>query len=256
MPLLIGIAGFLLLLPFDGPLSHAASGAAAALPGDLRRELHAWMQYGQGVSLALTAAAVWLLDPPRRRRLLDLLLAAGVAWVVSLSAKLLIGRPRPRPEFEDPNTFLGPMGVYPVSSGRAEGGWKLVHAWDGFLGGRQGEAGGGGTDLWSMPSSHTLMAMVLSVFLATVYPALRWPAALLVLVVATGRVLFDAHWPTDVLVGACLGYAVGMLIIPRFRGVRALDAFWRRAVNRGAVPSFPLAAADAAARQAAARANQ
>ena len=237
LPILVMVVGFALVHPFDGPLAARASHLAASMPRDLRRELFAWQQYGQATAIIVAALIVWLLDPTRRRRLLDLVLALLIAQLVSTSAKLLIGRPRPRPEFNDPTTFLSPWGKYPIT---INGKPTLVHAWD----------TGANTDLWSMPSSHTLFAAVLSVFLACLYPGLRWLALALALLVGFGRVLFDAHWPTDVIVGAAAGWLIARSIIPTFAGVRTLDWLWTRLVNRRALPAFPTMFAAESARAA------
>lgn len=215
-PLIIGIVGFFIVHPFDGALSDVAARASKGLGGDIRRELQAWQQYGQGLALAVTALIIFLLDPKRRVRLLDLLLAVIIAQVAAQAGKMLIGRPRPREWYDDSNTFLGPLGEYPM---RVKGEWKLLHAWD--------VPGGAGSDLWSMPSSHTLFAAVLSVFLATVYPPIRWVALGLAVLVGLGRVLFDAHWPTDVIVGGAVGWAIGAWVVGPGRGVRLFGRFKR-----------------------------
>ncbi len=228
IPLVVMLGGFFLVHPFDRTLSEHAARLALALKGDISRELFAWQQYGQGVAIVVTVLIVWLQDPARRRRLLDLGLALLIAQVVSTAGKMLIGRPRPRPGFDDPNTFLTPWGEYPIV---VHGKTVLVHAWD--------TRAGAGTDLWSMPSSHTLFAAVLSVFLATLYPRLRWVMLALTLLVGFGRVLFDAHWPTDVVVGGAAGWLIGRCVVPSYAGVRLLDWVWVRTVNKQARPAFP-----------------
>ena len=236
-PLVVMVGGFFAVHPFDRTLSEHAARLAIALKGDISRELFAWQQYGQGIAIVVTVLIVWLQDPARRRRLLDLGLALLFAQVVSTGGKMLIGRPRPRAEFDDPNTFLTPWGEYPIV---VHGKTVLVHAWD--------TRAGAGTDLWSMPSSHTLFAAVLSVFLATLYPRLRWVMLALTLLVGFGRVLFDAHWPTDVVVGGAAGWLIGRCVVPSYAGVRLLDWVWVRTVNRAAKPAFPVIIASERAR--------
>jgi membrane-associated phospholipid phosphatase len=234
VPLLAGVAGFAIVHPFDAEVQGAFARVARSLSGDLRREAEAWQQYGQGVFIAVLAIVVWIMDAARRRRLLDLGLAVAIAQVVSTGGKMLIGRPRPREYFGDPSTFLTPWGEYP---NKVNGTYKLVHAWDTHA--------GANTDLWSMPSSHTLFAAVVSVFIATLYPKLRWVVLGLVLVVGCGRIMFDAHWPTDVVVGGAAGWLIGRCVVGSYSGVRLLDWIWVRMVNRKAVPAYPaLAAAD------------
>jgi membrane-associated phospholipid phosphatase len=226
-PLAIGTAAFAILHPYDLRVFEAMSGLGNRLGGDVRREWFAWQQYGQGLALIVTAVLIWVLDPARRRRLLDLGLAAAVAQAASSGGKMLVGRPRPRPEFMDPASFPGPWGLYPIQRDEH---WTLVHAWD--------RAAGANVDLWSMPSSHTLFACMFSVFLATVYPRGRWVFGTLAVLVGTGRVVFGAHWPTDVVVGAAVGYAIGAVVTRRGLGVRLLDWVWIRFVDRAAAPAW------------------
>lgn len=234
-PILFGVLGFVIVHPFDGPLSHAAARLEQSLGGDLRREVHAWQQFGQGLCLIVTAGLIWQLDPTRRRRLLDLLLVVGVAQATSTLGKLFIGRPRPRPQFEDPHTFLFPWGTYPITVGGGGGGTgggeqRLVHAWD--------TAAGANTDLWSMPSSHTLFAFALAVYLGVRYPPIRWIVGVLAIIVGIARVLFDAHWPTDAIVGAAAGWLIAEWITRGYLGVRLLDTIWTRLVDRSAKPAL------------------
>jgi membrane-associated phospholipid phosphatase len=229
VPLAVGVIGFILLWPLDARLSAALQAWVQNWPGDLRRELHAWQQFGQGAALVLTAIVVIRLEPKRWRRVLDLALAVLVGQLVTTGAKLLVGRPRPRPQFEDATSFLGPWGEYPIVL--KDGSTRLVRAWD--------LAGGATTDLWSMPSSHTFAAFVLAVFVGHLYPRLSPTVFALAALVGLARVAFDAHWPTDVLVGGVLGYVVASLTITRYAGVRLVDWLWLATIDRNARPALP-----------------
>ena len=228
--LTIAIAGFFVLLyrlvPLDGAISRwAVDLRENHLGGDVVRELEALQQYGQGAVTLLVAWAIWLLEPGLRRRLLDWVLAIGLASVIGYPAKMLIGRPRPK--FDDPEQFLGPFGVYPVSE---EVG--IRHAW---------ELGSGiSSDLWSMPSSHTVFAVVMSSMLWVWYPRLRPIAVVMAVVVGTSRVLFGAHYATDVLVGGVLGVMIAVPVARHHLGVRLVDWIWRRVVDREAEPALPV----------------
>ena len=176
-PIVLAALGTLFVLPYDGFLSAAAAKVSQQMGGDLRRELHAWQQFGAVGSILFTVI-VLLANPrsqtshfdqmprtlPPARRIPDLILAVAIAGVLCGALKVGVGRPRPREVFNDPQTFLGPFGVYPVQAKHAgEVGYQLVHAWE-----RAGK-----NELWSMPSSHTVYAVVLAVFLSAVFPGLR-----------------------------------------------------------------------------------
>lgn len=221
-----GLVGFSQLIPFDGAVSRwAVSLRQDHLGGDVVRELEALQQYGQGAVTLLVAWALWLLQPRLRRRLLDWLLAVMIAALVGFPAKMLIGRPRPK--FDDPEHFLGPFGAYPVSHDVG-----VRHAW---------EVGSGiSSDLWSMPSSHTLYAVVMSSMLWVWFPRVRPLAVTMAAVVGVSRVLFGAHYLTDVLLGGALGVLIAVPIARSHVGVRLLDWVWVRVVDRGASPALPV----------------
>jgi hypothetical protein len=107
-------------MPFDAPVARAMAElregtGGVRLGGDVRRELEALQQFGQGTFSVLIALAIVLLDRRRSRRLVDWGLAAGVTALLLYPAKMLIGRPRPK--FDDPFGFTGPFGA---SCGRSE----------------------------------------------------------------------------------------------------------------------------------------
>lgn len=202
LPALYGLIATLLLWPLD-PWALAVvtdHGARPSLPigGDIRRELEALQQFGQGGMTVLVALAIWLLDPPNRRRLLDWLIAVAIAAVLAFGLKMLIGRPRP--VLNEPELLLGPFGMYPLPTGD---GPVMVHAWAFW------QHGIG--RLWSMPSSHTVYAVVAAATLAGWYPRLRWLMVAMAVLVAFARVAFGAHYPADVAAGAAIGLiAVGV----------------------------------------------
>lgn len=216
MPLTLAVALFWALHPWDLWLYQHMAAVQAGLPSDVRREWFAWQQYGQTLSLVVVACLVGLLDPTRWRRLLDLGAGAIVAGLIYNLMKMGIARPRPNADVPGAAIFPGPWGMYPLRLTDASGQVHetLVSGWNGY------------SQVWSMPSSHAVAAVLLSVFLTRMYPRLKWPMMLLAAVPVTGRVLFGAHWATDVAVGACLGYAIGACAADGYWGVRALDWIW------------------------------
>ena len=187
---MLGVA----LHPLDAKVDRWLSGVAVG--GDLKREWSALQQYGQFSCILIVSALVWLLDERRRARLFDYWLSLGLLLLACQGLKMLIGRPRPK--YGDPDTFLGPLGLYPVVNKAGEK--VLTHAWE--------ASSPAGSQLWSMPSSHSAFAVAMSLFLVLVYPRLVWMVVPLALLVMAGRLVFDAHWLTDTLVGACLAGAV------------------------------------------------
>ncbi len=171
-----------------------AGGTRGSLPigGDIRRELEVLQQFGQGGMTLVVVLAVWLLDPQNRRQLLDWLVAIGIAALLAFGLKMLIGRPRP--VLGEPDMLLGPFGMYPIPTGES---YVVTHPWafwqDGIA------------KLWSMPSSHTVFAVVAAAMLATWYPRLRWLMVALAGLVAVARVAFGAHYPSDVAAGIAVG---------------------------------------------------
>jgi len=223
-----GLAIGVVLFPLDGPIESLARGIRGAMGGDVVRELEALQQFGQGAFIVLIAWAIWLLDPPRRRRLLDWGLGIAILNAMVLPMKMLVGRPRPA--VGEPGYFLGPFGAHPFPDADPPG---VYYAWD--------LAAQISSELWSMPSSHTAHAVLAAVFLGLLYPRLRPLLIAMACLVGVARMLFGAHYASDVAVGAGLGWAVGMVSTRRFLGVRALDAVWRACVDRRAAPAFPAA---------------
>ena len=228
IPLLLALPVFWLVHPFDALIDQAARSLAAQpfFRGDIAREWSAWQQFGAAGSLLFTAAAVWLADRARARRLLDLIAASLVGLSAFSAMKLGIGRPRPK--FGDAETILWPWGAYPLGPGRG-----VKHAWE----------SGAGAELWSMPSSHTVFAVILAWFLARMYPRLAPLCIAAAVIVGLGRIMFHAHWASDVAVGALVGVAVASAAIDGWWGVRGLDWVWQRVVNRRAQPAYPALAA-------------
>ena len=70
-------------------------------------------------------------------------------------------------------------------------------------------------DEFSLPSGHTLHAVSFSLVLAHYYPLLGWPLWGLTALIALSRVVLGLHYPSDVLVGAVIGWSTAtfMLVI-------------------------------------------
>ena len=66
-------------------------------------------------------------------------------------------------------------------------------------------------DRYSFPSGHTLHAVCFTVQAVAHYPALGWVLIPLTLLIAGSRTVLGLHYPTDVLAGALIGLALGVL---------------------------------------------
>ena len=155
--------------------------------GDVKRETRWLAQYGQVASTITAALLVWRMDTAPERRLapVAVVAASSLAGLAAFVLKRLVGRVRPgRPQA---GRFLGP---------------SLKHE----------------NYRESFPSSHSACAVGLSAALASLYPQGAVVFWALAVTCAILRYLLDAHWPSDVLGGAALGYGMAHLVMRAFSG--------------------------------------
>ncbi len=220
----------LALLPLDrwvlttlGPYG----GLTKNLGGDLRRELEFVQQFGAFTSMLIAALMMYLQDRSRAVRVLDLLAGILANVLVCNLLKMAFGRPRPRIIFGE-LTSRPPMDGYdhtwyhaffwsayplPRDADPQTAGVQLTYLWA-----HSWEVGKGiSSDLWSMPSSHAAAAACAAAALMRLYPRLSPLLIGLIVVVACARILFGAHYPSDVALGAAVGFVIGAL---------AMDGRW------------------------------
>lgn len=148
--------------------------------GDLERVIKLMEIFAHGTGLLVTAALIWTLAPEFRRRLPRLLAAYGLAGLTVNAIKLLVPRLRPSAE---------PEASLPAAWG---GNWEYLTQ--------------------SFPSGHSAAAVALALSLALLFPRGRWVFLTLATLACLQRVMFDAHWPSDVLAGAAIGvWAVALV---------------------------------------------
>jgi undecaprenyl-diphosphatase len=188
-----GASGIALLLPILQPLDNAAFLAVNGLGDGPEWVYGAFDPHNRNYLLLALGTSVSALVGHRQLRdltgaALTLLLAAGLAMVALELIQLLVDRARPEE----------------VLGARAD----LTH-------GRQW------APLASFPSGHMMVTAALTAAAARIAPALR-PVLLVYLpLVGLTRVLFGAHFPLDVFVGAAVGYQAGLLAV---RLTRTTDA--------------------------------
>ncbi|HZL35577.1 MAG TPA: phosphatase PAP2 family protein [Tepidisphaeraceae bacterium] len=171
---LISLIGACVLLMFFETRGMRTT-LALSFKGDVKRETRWLAQYGQSACTIVAGVLVWQLDTRRFKAVAAIIVATLAASLISMLLKRLLSRVRPGRE--NAGKFLGPS-------------WKHANYKESF------------------PSSHSACAVALSVMLAILYPpamATFWTLALLC---AALRYVMDAHWPSDVLGGIALGYAV------------------------------------------------
>ena len=119
-------------------------------------------------------------------RLEFIFVAIALPGLVVTVVKRLIGRVRP--------SIVGPFAYVPFS-------WRPDYA--------------------SMPSGHATTAFAVAVALGALWPRARPLLWLYAIVIAASRVIIAAHYPSDVVAGACVG-GFGALIIRNYFAARRL----------------------------------
>lgn len=191
----------LLTLPallLDLPLARAP--LEQWLPGDLHRII-GWSElFAHGYGVALIGLTVYVLDVPNRLRVPRLLASAYVAGLIANVAKLLVARVRPRYFDFDGN---------------------VLHTFLGFLPGvfAPGSQYHKGFEIQSFPSGHTATAVGLAVGLASLYPRGRWLFFSFALLAVWQRIDVHAHYLSDTVAAASLGFLGAALVFdPRALG--------------------------------------
>jgi membrane-associated phospholipid phosphatase len=184
----------LLVMPFDVDISRVCYKQAGGKPKFLRNVLDNTEPFGHSVGIVFIAAAAFCLDAGRRRNARAILLAGLGSGLAADVLKLAVSRTRPR--------------NFDFAAGDV---WGTFQGWLPLLTG-----GSGGQ---SLPSAHTAGAVGLAVVLSAAYPRGRLLFAVLVLLVAGHRLHSGAHFPSDILLGALVGWVFGTLCVrPRNGG--------------------------------------
>lgn len=168
--------------------------------------------------LLVLAGAVGVLVTRKARHVAGVILAAILAAFVAdaLLELVQLGVNRPRPE-----EVLG--SEIHLSHGRS---------WD---------------HIPSFPSGHLIVTTAMVTAIGSAVRWLRGPLIVYLVAVAVTRLTFGAHFPLDVLIGAALGWEVGLFSVG---AVRAAGLLPERTGGRGPVRAYPeLAPAGAAERE-------
>jgi membrane-associated phospholipid phosphatase len=187
------VAGLLLLLAWiaiwlDVMVARVAN--VVTVRGDLARilKLSEFFAHGFGIGVVLTG--IWLLVPARRRFLPRLIISVLLPGAIVHAIKLLVSRQRPLVFFRE----------FPAS------GWDT---WRGWMPAQHEFHFNLDYASQSFPSAHTATALSFAIVMGWIFPRGRLLFLFLAILAAIQRIVFEAHWSSDVLAGAAVGVIVG-----------------------------------------------
>ena len=199
VPLGLALLGVICLVWVDAPVAGRFS--QTPLDGELERLFDAAEHFGTPfgqILIALTIAAFASWWEPRLTRILTGAFAAGIMANVG---KLLVARQRPSAfAFTGDATWDSFHGLFPL--------------------------GEGGSAFQSFPSAHTASAFGFACLLSWAFPRGRGLFFFFATLTALHRVQAGSHYPSDVCLGAALGWIVGTALIvpgPVARGFDRLE---------------------------------
>jgi len=186
-PALLIVSG-MVVFRWDVWISLHCHKLAAGEPEWLRNILDNVEPFGHAVGAIIAALLVFLLDVKQRKVGLSVFCAGVGGGMASNFFKLWIGRIRPR------NFDFSSLESHATLSGW----WPIFH---------------GGSGSQSFPSAHAATAFGLAVMLSSVYPRGRGLFFLLAVMVLGHRLHSGAHFASDILFGAALGWLVALICV-------------------------------------------
>ena len=186
-PALLLLAAWL-IFPHDAYLAYHCHKIPAGHPKWLRNIFDNVEPFGHGVGVVIASSLVLLLGQKQWKSGMSLFCAGLGGGLSANLAKLWLGRVRPR------NFDFASLDSHATITG-----------WMPFL------SGGSGSQ--SFPSAHTATAVAMAVFLASLYPRARWFFLVLTILVMCHRLHSGAHYPSDILTGAALGWCVALICL-------------------------------------------
>jgi len=188
-------------LAIDVPLARWA--LEWRVTGDMGKLLRVIESFGHGGGVAIVVLAVCALAPCHRVRAVRLLASAFGGGLLANVLKMTVGRTRPW----DYDVFTG-------------GVWGTFQGWFPLF----------GTGSWqeSFPSAHAATAMGLAMAMGRFYPRAWWLFYSLAFLVGVERMQGRAHFLSDVLVGAALGWVAAKICVDLKAVARGFDRFAAR----------------------------
>ena len=160
----------------------------SSLPGDLCKLVLLAEVFAHGIGVACILLTVYVLDWRHRRRLLRIAACAYGAGMLANLGKFSIARYRP--VVLDDEALQGSV-------------WDTFCGWFPTLTEAPSQVGRA-SEIQSIPSGHTAVAVGLAIGLSRYYPQGRWLFALFALLAAFQRIEVSAHFPSDTFAGAAL----------------------------------------------------
>jgi len=166
------------------------------MPGQPRESLQqillGFQDFAQLISIVVAVVIVATYDRRRRWIIASLIGSQIVANVAYNSIKYAVGRYRPLPAIETVADLPS------LNASRTWIGWR---------------PGNRSQDTQSFPSGHSAAAFALAAVLARFYARLAWMFWTLACGCAASRYLTAAHWPSDCLAGALIGYLAAFVCL-------------------------------------------
>ncbi len=184
--LLVVAAG---LARIDSTIINAAD--PAEWPGDLKRMFQLSELFAHGFGIVLIVFGIWHLTPERRAYIPRLISCAAFPSITAHMIKLVVARKRPT-SFLDENLiphWPATTDVTWVGAGQ-EVAWNVQYATQSF------------------PSAHAALVCGMAIALSFIFPRGRVLFTLIAIIASVQRVIFFAHWPSDIAVGASLGFLI------------------------------------------------
>jgi membrane-associated phospholipid phosphatase len=201
----VGLAlGAVAALAVDLPIAQWLREDPSPLPKILLRVVNWSEAFAYAVGVGIFALAVYVLDPARRASVPRLLTMSWGAGLMADLAKLLIQRFRPR-EFKYDGGVLSTFGpIFNLGNGHGS---------------------------QSFPSAHAASAVGLAVALSRLYPQGRPLFVALATLACLQRMESGAHFLSDVLAGAAIGYLFAQWCVGQGWLARRFDVWestWQR----------------------------
>ena len=178
-----------ILSRFDAAIISAAD--PADWPGDLKRLFQLSELFAHGFGIILIVIGIWQLSPQGKKFIPRLIACAAFPSIAAHLIKLMVARSRPT-SFLDEN--LQPH--WPASTDVTWLGVGTDVAWNVNYASQ------------SFPSAHAALVCGMAICLSYIFPQGRKLFFVLALIATVQRVIFFAHWPSDIAVGASLGFLI------------------------------------------------